>query len=511
MAELNRTSKNQTAFQKELDATKVKVKEYKTYAEAMVVSILYKEPETLLNTNLTRADFSENKWGVYFTILYELVKTEGKPFVDDMSIGGYLKQHSKLKAKYDRYGGYKTIEQAKTYVNEKNLEGYINDLRKWNVVLKLADKGFPVTDNLSDYADMSAEDIYDEFEAFLNHTFINIDSDIKSYNACEGINEMIDKLNEGSMVGLELYNAPLLTNEIAGLNPGHIYGLGAGSGVGKSTMAFNYLVPSAIYNKRRVVFIINEEDQEKFKREMLVWVANNVYKDMCPKDGFQKYILRNGDFKPEIMKLLRECAKWIEDKKDDKLITIIPLERYSVRMAIKIINKYSAIDPDTIFCLDTLKESFDANTDEIYKSMMRDMIALYDTIKPTNKNVVLFVTYQLGKQSIKLRHLTNAEIGQARSIVDVMSVNLMMRRPYDDEYEGCSKELKCYTYDDDSISKRMNGQQKMRKLKRSDNPMITFITKNRFGVTDQYQIVSSCDFGRNVCHDIYYCEVPQDY
>ena len=180
-------------------------------------------------------------------------------------------------------------------------------------------------------------------------------------------------------------------------------------------------------------------------------------------------------------------------------------------MAIKIINKYSAIDPDTIFCLDTLKESFDANTDEIYKSMMRDMIALYDTIKPTNKNVVLFVTYQLGKQSIKLRHLTNAEIGQARSIVDVMSVNLMMRRPYDDEYEGCSKELKCYTYDDDSISKRMNGQQKMRKLKRSDNPMITFITKNRFGVTDQYQIVSSCDFGRNVCHDIYYCEVPQDY
>ena len=139
--------------------------------------------------------------------------------------------------------------------------------------------------------------------------------------------------------------------------------------------------------------------------------------------------------------------------------------------------------------------------------MMRDMIALYDTIKPANKNVPLFVTYQLGKQSLKLRHLTNLEIGQARSIVDVMSVNLMCRKPYDDEYHKGSKELFCYHYSD----MNKTGPKIKNVLTRDQNPMIIFIAKNRFGVTDQYQILADCNFGTNVCKDFAYCEVPQDY
>jgi hypothetical protein len=41
--------------------------------------------------------------------------------------------------------------------------------------------------------------------------------------------------------------------------------------------------------------------------------------------------------------------------------------------------------------------------------------------------------------------------------------------------------------------------------------MITFITKNRFGVTDQYQIVSECDLSTNIYKDVGYCLVPQDW
>ena len=50
--------------------------------------------------------------------------------------------------------------------------------------------------------------------------------------------------------------------------------------------------------------------------------------------------------------------------------------------------------------------------------MTRDMVKLYDVVKPTAKNVGLFVTYQLGKSSIKMRYLTNNEIGMGKSIVD---------------------------------------------------------------------------------------------
>lgn len=40
-------------------------------------------------------------------------------------------------------------------------------------------------------------------------------------------------------------------------------------------------------------------------------------------------------------------------------------------------------------------------------------------LKPAAKNVALFVTYQLGKASVKMRYLTNNEIGQAKNILDV--------------------------------------------------------------------------------------------
>lgn len=819
--------------------TKKKVLGYKLQTEANIVSIFYKKPEELLNTNIKREEFSNNIWKVYFEIAYSIIVTEKKKTLDDITVGMYLNKHPNLSKKYDEYGGYNTIQNATEYVKVENLDGYIKELRKWNVVLKLFDAGFPVKNKLSDFADMTAEEIYSEFEAILNHTFINIDSEVKSYNAFDGIHELIDELNAGSEVGMPFYNADLLTNEIAGLKPGHIYGLGASSGCvdcdteffngyewkriadyeegdkvlqynedgtaelvtplayikqpseylwyfktkyglnqclsdehtvvyksgqtgcgneghlnkikfkelrerhennvcgfsgkfyttfdyegcgidltddeirlmisvfadgsfhkkyenkkdsklynearfhikkdrkknrlvylaekagreyrvmdsaadgyldiyidvpfrakhfpkewymcnkhqfnviahevmfwdgeyskdnhysttnkndadfiqfvfstlgyratistndrkgkgyltngkeytrksveytvsyttrtmvgmasnsnktkiekyktvdgyeycftvpshmlvlrrgdrifitgncGKSTMAFNYLVPSAIEYGKQVIFIINEEDQTKFQREMIIWVANNIF-----KEDLQKYILRNGNFGKETMDLLMKCADWIEERKENKTLTVIPLQHYSVNIAIKIINKYSSLNPEAIFCLDTLKESCDARTDEIYKSMMRDMIALYDTVKPSSKNVALFVTYQLGKGSIKSRHLTNYDIGQAKSIVDVMSVNIMMRRPFEDEYEDGKNKIKCWK--NEKVGKN-SVEKSMFSLKKEDHPMIIFINKNRFGVTDQYQVVAKCDLSRNVYKDIGYCSVPQDW
>ena len=300
---------------------------------------------------------------------------------------------------------------------------------------------------------------------------------------------------------MPFHNAKLLTGEIGGFNlNGHIYGLGAGSGVGKSTMAFNYIFPSAMEKGEQIVMIINEEDERKMKKELLVWVANNHF-----KEDLDKRILRDGGFDDKTLDLLKRCADWIEEKKDKQILTVIPLERYSVNIAIKIIKKYASLGC-RIFILDTLKESCDAGTDDIWRSMMRDMVALYDVVKPSAKNVGLFVTYQLGKSSLKMRYLTNNEIGQAKSIVDVMSVNLMMRRPYEDEYEGGGKELYCYKQDG-----VRNKSKRPFKIKKDDDIMITFITKNRFGVTGGRQIISKCDLSRNIYEDIGFGQVEQDF
>jgi len=496
------TKKEPTAYETELINAVKKVKEFKLSAEANATSIFYKNPELLYSyDNLTLQDFSNNEWKVFYTIAYDIIKKEKKQSLDEITVGLYLEKHDKLKAKYDEYGGYDTIDKAKEYVKEENLDGYINELHKWNAVLKLMKAKFPVYDKLSEFADMDVEQIYAYYETHLNHIFVNIENDVKSYNACSGVNDLIDKLHEGINIGLPFDNCTILNKEISGLNLGNIIGLGGLSGAGKSTTAINWLFPSILKHNEKVVFIINEEDQTKIQKEMIIWVANNVY-----KENMHKYILRDGNFDEKTMELLRKCAKWIEDKKENKNITIIPLEKYTTDIAIKIIKKYSALANVKYFCIDTLKENADSNSDKTWLEMQRDMVKIYDVIKPTAKNVSLLVTYQLGKTATKLRYYTNNEIGMAKSIVDVMSVNIMIRQPFDDEYENEKHEIKPY---------KLEGKRGLTKipfkLNKDKRYLIIFITKNRFGSTNQFQIIAEYDLSLNIYKELGICNISQDW
>ena len=169
MAEKNK--QKLTAFEQETINIAKQVLDYKVAAEANVVAILYKNPEELFNVNLTLDNFSNNTWKVFFQIAHDIILVEKKNVLDDITVGFYLEKHSKLKAKYEEYGGYDTISSAMEYVRVENLDGYISDLKKWQAVIELCKRGFPVKDRLSDYADMSEEDIYNEHEAYLNHIF----------------------------------------------------------------------------------------------------------------------------------------------------------------------------------------------------------------------------------------------------------------------------------------------------------------------------------------------------
>lgn len=490
-----------TPYQEELIAAVKKIKEFKLSAEANVVSILYSNKDLFYNySNLKLSDFSSNVWKVYFQIGYDIVVKENK-VLDEITINFYLEKHEKLKEKYIEYGGFETIEKTNEYINKDNIDGYVQELFKWNTVLNMAKEGFPITDKLSELADMTIDEIYDEYEAKLNHLFINAETEIKSYNACDNVHKLIDKLNEGHTIGLPIAGCDILNKEISGLNLGNIYGLGGLSGAGKSTTAINWLFPSILKHDEKVVFIINEEDQTKLQKEMLIWTANNVF-----KQTLHKYVVRDGSYNEETMALLRRCADWIEEKKENKNITVIPLEKYTTDMAIKIIKKYSSLGNVKYFCIDTLKENADSKTDKAWLDMTRDTVKLYDVIKPSAKNVCLLVTYQLGKIATKQRYYTNNEIGQAKSIVDVMSVNLMLRKPFDDEFRECKNELKCY---------RLEGKKNLTKipfrLEKDKEYIIVFITKNRFGATQSFQIVAEYDLSLNIYKEIGVCNIPQDW
>jgi replicative DNA helicase len=496
-----KTEKKLTPYQEELVKAGKKVKEYKLACEANIVSIMYKNPEFMYDYQLKLEDFTENTWKVYWKIAYDIVVKEKKSSLDDVTVGLYLEKHDKLRQKFDEYGGYETIEKAKSYVNVNNLPGYVNELHKWNTVLLLIRNKFPVYDMLSEFADSSLDEIYSTYEAMLNHIFINAEEDTKSYSIDDELDELIEELNEGMAVGLPFHDMPKLNKETGGQLTGNITLIGGLSNTGKTTFARAVSLPSIISNNEKIVIMLNEESKKKWQREFLVWVANNIY-----KFDLQKFVVRDGKYSDETKKVLHKCADWIKEKARDNTITIIPLKKYRTAKAIKVIKKYASLGVK-YFILDTFKSDSGSKSDKMWLEMQVAMVDIYDSIKTDGgKDVHITITFQLAKSSARQRFYSQDNIGQAKNIIDVASTCIMIRDVFDDEYTGEKNALSVYKFDG------KNGKSKVPvTLNKDKKYQLIFTVKNREGAANSFQIVVEHDMSRNVLKEVGITSVPVDF
>ncbi len=455
----------------------------------------------MYNSKLELSEFSNNVWKVYWTIANDIILIEKKTELDEVTVALYLEKHKKLLEKYEEYGGYDTILKAQEYVKVGNYDGYIQELKKWNAVLTLGKRKFPIADKISEFVDMTADEIYDEYSVLLNDSFLNVETDIKTYDICDGIYELIDKLDEGFAVGLPYNELPMLTKETGGQYLGAITLLGGLSNVGKSTVARTGVIPTCLKKKERLVIMLNEDGLAKWQREMLVWTVNNIF-----KEDMQKHIVRDGKYTEPTKELLIKAAKWLEEQSKNHLITIVPFKEYKTKSAIKIIKKYISLGDVKYFMLDTFKLDAGKVSDKAWMEMQQSMVEINDVIKPENKNVHILITFQLAKGSIKQRYYTQDNVGMAKNIIDPVSTCIMVRDLYDDEYTGEKRELKVYQLKD-----KEGRTQIPQRLSKDKRYQILFIIKNREGSANQFQIVIEHDMSRNIIKEIGRTCVPIDF
>lgn len=493
--------KKLTPYQEEKLKCAKQVKEYKIACEANIVSIFYKKPELMYDYQLKLEDFSENTWRVYWQIAYDIIVKEKKSVLDDITVGLYLEKHSKLKQKYDEYGGYDTIDKATEYIKTSNISGYVNELKKWETVIRMIASGFPVTDRIKEFVDMSLDEIYKEYDALLNHIFINAEEDVMSYSLSDGIYDLIEQLNEGIAVGLPYDNMPTLTKETGGQLPGNITLVGGLSNMGKTTLTRTMLIPSAVKYGERLVILVNEEGKAKWQRELIVWVANNIY-----KTDLQKFVVRDGKFSDEVKELLYKCADWIAEKSENNMLTIIPFARYETQKAIRVIKKYASLGVK-YFILDTYKADAGSRSDRMWLDMQQNMVDIYDTVKAEGgKNVHITITFQLAKSSARQRFYSQDNIGMAKSIIDPASTCLMLRDVFEDEYTGEKNALKVYRLDGKNNKSKIPV-----KLDHDKHYQLIFIVKNREGAANSIQIVCEHDMSRNLLKEVGFTSVPVDF
>lgn len=490
---------NRDVINKEIEKIKSKVKEYKSHAEANMVGCMYNNVELIYTTDLDIKDFINPVWQLYFAIAKEIVIKEKKESLDDLTIGLFLQKHSKMKTKYDQYKGFSTIEDLKGMVKEENFDGYLKESNKWKTALNLLANGIIIS--LQETIDATTDEMYDFYEAVINDSFVKGEEDDISgtYDIAENLMELIEELDKGLSVGLPYDEMPLLNRETNGSSFGNITLIGGLSGIGKSSFVRSKILPSIIKNNERALVILNEEDELKWRAELLIWVANNVL-----KRNINKYNIRDGKFSDEHMNILKESAKWIENHKEQ--IIIIPFKRWNTMSAIKLIKKYQRAFDFKYYFVDTFKPEANSDMNNSWMVLMMNMVALYDTIKK-NKNsegVSLTCTFQLSKDSATKRYYSQSSVGIARNMIDVCSVCIMARWLMQDEYAGQKHEVKVY---------ELKGKNTKIPVILDDNKkyQIFFIPKTRFGTSDAYQILCEVDLSRNIYKEIGICSVKQDF
>lgn len=473
-----------------------KIKGYKDFVEGKIIGVFWKKPELLLEySDIRLDDFIFNKWRVYYQIIYDICVVEGRAVVDDTVAGVYLEKHLKLKDKYEQYNGYDTIEfLSNEFTKVENIQSDINESNKWNTIIKMIQEGFPVTeDKLKDFVDMPLDYIYDEYELMLNHIFIKANQNVESYSISDGIDELVGELDEGMMIGLEYYKMPFFTELTNGCNMGNITILVAPSGAGKSSFLRNTHMTSCLINNEKIVIMINEEGKKKWQREFICWVANNIY-----SEDLQKHTITNGKYTKETRELILKCVDWIKEKGKSNIITLIPLKSYSTDIALKCMRKYISMGVK-YFAIDTFKADIDVAGDD-WGSLEKNMVKINDLVKPENKNVHIFITMQARLSDIRARYLSLDNIAKSKSVTEVASTVILIRKLFDDEYPEEKNALNVYT-SDGKIKQLVS-------LDKNKRYYIAFVAKNRDGESGYRQIVFENDLSRNMAKEVGYTSVP---
>lgn len=475
--------------------------------ECQVVGALWKDPELYFEYfDVVKKIIKSYVWKFYLYLGDGLLKNNYKKF-DNTTVETFLNNHPK-KTDYEKYGGYKLIENVMKNIDVSNIQSNIEILKKYAIIFDYIttmtitndrlEKLFQQNsfDDVVSFFDLKTEEILNKF---VNESVSKVVSKID-----DGLEEMIKKADKGENIGLPL-NSKILNSEIGGLRLGECILFGGLTGTGKSTITQEIYLSSIWQHQESCVIFLNEQDVSKWQQQFLTWIINNILlKDETYKFNSRRWL--QGHFTEKEKSLMNKAVKLLKSKVDSNLIIIEELNVYTSDEVIRSIKKYAKLGIK-YFVLDTFKVSSNFNMQQgsVWFAMQEDIRKFCDLIKPSNLNVNLWITLQLEKGAVNSRYLTGHNIGMAKNITDTANVVLLMRNMHDDEYANGKRKLK--VIEPVNLDKIKNGVEKV-----LDNPSqahsIIFLEKNRNGTSKQFQIVAEQNLGTLEWKEIGITSVP---
>ena len=162
-------------------------------SEGMLSGLVLKCPEVLndykINFKLLGSDSA-----FYIGIVNKLLE-QGINTIDEVSFSSMVESF-RLTEAYQRYGGFNTVKNLKSIVDERNADSIVDTWRKWNLVKNLEESGML---NIEKHWDkikvMNTSQIEDYMTAKINDVAMNtgIDGNVDVYDLTTGYEEAINE------------------------------------------------------------------------------------------------------------------------------------------------------------------------------------------------------------------------------------------------------------------------------------------------------------------------------
>ena len=433
-----------------------------------------------------------------FQIISTMVLKEKTKEINEISIGMFLEAYDKLRTQYEELGGWETIQMGFDYNVAANFESDYNKNIKYGVLLRLLTLGFPIYDKLEvkdssglTWIDKDIQDIYEELDGDLQKIFMKANSNFRVEDLSDGGEQLREDWEKGLLMGIPFKDFPLLNSLTGGMSGKDVILIGAPSNTGKSSFVRCVVLPSLVSCDEASLTILNEEDRNKWLREELVYIINNIY-----NEGLNKNVLKQGHFSDKNRELLHRALDYLKDLKERHLLNFVNFPQYSTNQAIKTIKQASNNGIKNVI-IDTFKCDNDRTSRNIkaWEVLKENMVNLYNVAR--DRDVCIIATCQLNTDA---RYLSRNNISESKGIIESVSTAILMRTIWDDEKPGGKNAINVY---------RMEGKQKQLIPLDSDKQyMILFIDKSRDGAARTVQVVAEIDWKYNKIREIGFTNIP---
>lgn len=216
-----------------------------------VLAGLIKNPSKLSETDkyqLENNDFPERFHKIIFAALNNLYNS-GTEVINEVEIDGFLSKYNIQYEIFNQNNGVEFLQEIQELYKEENFDYYYERLKKFSLVREMKGLGFDVSDIYDDtilnprereelqkkFDEMTIKDILSIYEEKLIEIKDKFESkaEAKGIQAGEGIEKLLDKLEESPDIGLPL-NSPMLTSVARGARKQKFYIRSSFSGGGKT-------------------------------------------------------------------------------------------------------------------------------------------------------------------------------------------------------------------------------------------------------------------------------------